>query len=811
LEASGLIVSAIAEALDFELYQTDDARRLLLDYLREQTLLLVLDNFEHLLDGARFISDLLADAPGVKVLVTSREALNLQEEWLYPVKGMRFPQDDGLTNLEDYSAVRLFVQHARRIRADFSLAEEAAGVVRICALVEGMPLGIELAAAWVRALSCAEIAAEIERSLDILVTPARNATERHRNMRVVLEQSWKRLSDAERVAFKKLSVFRGGITRQAAQLIAGSSLATLSALVDKSFVRHDSNERYTVHELLRQYGEEQLDLSPEEAARVRDEHCRYFGEFMHQRARDVKGRRQLAALDEIEADFENVRMALYWALRQKNYQAVNQALESLFLFCEMRGRFQDGKELLQQACTQLDAESDRALRPIWARALTLGTWLWNLKEDVSERHEATRAQLERSLTTAQAHGDEAQRALCLWVLGAFTMFVGQYAEALPYFEQSLQVFQALDDRFYMARAADWLGAAYGMNGNHASMVTYSQRCLDWRRAIGDRYGVAQALVNLTEAAINIGQYEEAEHYAQEMGTIYVEIGSRGWVSRRSICLAKIAFEKGEFQKAEALAKEGLEILRNTGGLVLEVGPAALVLLGKLAALEEDYVRSWQLCERAVFKIGFPGFASHPQEGLAIAACGLEEYRTARHYLIAALRIRADTHDTRGLVSLLPLAAVILAREGQKTYAVELLGMAFSRPARAKDWLDKWPLLTRLRGELEDELGAEAFAGAWERGKAGNLDTTVDRILKRFGTETGQALPAANQPVMDPLTERELEVLHLMAEGMSNREVAERLVIAVGTAKWYVSQIMSKLGAQNRLQAIARARELNLLS
>ena len=137
----------------------------------------------------------------MKVLTTSREALNLQEEWLYPVKGMPYPEDDQPTNPEDYSAVRLFAQHARRIRADFSLAEEEAGVVRICTLVEGMPLGIELAAAWVRALSCAEIADEIRRSLDILATSARNAEPRHRNMRAVLEHSWQLLSEAERAVF----------------------------------------------------------------------------------------------------------------------------------------------------------------------------------------------------------------------------------------------------------------------------------------------------------------------------------------------------------------------------------------------------------------------------------------------------------------------------------------------------------------------------------------------------------------------------------------------------------------------------------
>ena len=292
LDLSSLILSAIAEALDFKFLQLGDTQQQLLDYLREKSLLLVLDNFEHLLDGARLVSDILQTARAMKVLTTSREALNLQEEWVYPVKGMPYPEDDQPTNPEDYSAVRLFAQHARQIRADFSLTEEQAGVVRICALVEGMPLGIELAATWVRALSCAEIADEIEHSLDILATSARNAEPRHRTMRVVLEHSWQLLSDAERAVFTKLTVFRGGFSRQAAQAVAGSSLQALSGLVDKSFLRHETNERYDIHELLRQYGEEQLNSPPEEGEWVHAQHSNYYAEFMQQREADLKGQRQ---------------------------------------------------------------------------------------------------------------------------------------------------------------------------------------------------------------------------------------------------------------------------------------------------------------------------------------------------------------------------------------------------------------------------------------------------------------------------------------------------------------------------------------
>ncbi len=811
LTSPDFIVPTIAEAIHFQFYPGGEPRQQLLDYLREKSLLLVLDNFEHLLDGVGLVSEILAYAPYAKLLTTSRERLNLLEEWAMEVSGLPYPTSEVESDIADYGAVQLFSQSARRVNTAFTLAgTQQPAVARICRLVGGMPLGIELAAAWVRALSCEEIAAEIERSLDILATPARNVQPRHRTMRAALEHSWTLLTDEERDVFKKLSVFRGGFRKEAAQVVAGASLPTLSALVDKSLLRVDTNGRYDLHELLRQYGEEQLILSGE-MNRVRDTHSAYFAAFLYQREEDIKGRRQLAALNEIEADFENIRVAWHWALSRKNYHLLELALDTLFLFCEMRGRFQEGRQLFQQAQAQLAADPNEEMRLLWGRVLTRGAWMWVLGRDVTEQHEATTTQLDESLAIAQKHDDRAQVGFGLWVLGAFTLFVGDYARALTFLEQSLQVFQNLDDRFYIARAADWLGAACGMNGQHENMVKFSQQSLDLRRALGDQYGVAQSLTNLAEAATLVGQYVEAERYAQEMGAIYLEIGSRGWVSRRSVYLAKIAFEKGEFQKAEALAEEGLDILRKTtGGLVLEGGYTALAILGLLAALEEDYVRSWQLCERAVLKLPPPGFSGLPQEGLAIAACGLEEYRTARHHLVTALRIRAGIRDTRGLVNLLPVAAIILAHEGQKTQAVELLGMGFTRPASAKAWLEQWPLLTRLRTQLEAELGSETYTAAWERGASSNLESVIASLLQHFQAAHEDLSPSANRKLVEPLSKRELEVLRLIAEGMSNREIADKLFLSMGTVKVHINHIFGKLNVGSRTQAIVQARLLNLL-
>jgi len=338
LASADHIFPVIADALGIQFFAGDEPKAQLLHFLSSKSLLLILDNLEHLLEGVGLITDILAAAPDVKMLATSRERLNLREEWVFDVGALPFPADEADPDAENYSAVALFTQNARRVRPGFSFKGERVGVVRICQLVGGMPLGIELAATWARTLSCNEIARQLERGLDILATPARNMPERHQSMRVVLDHSWALLSVAEATTFSRLAVFRGGFTVEAAEAVAGASLPILAALVDKSWLRFDAaTGRYDAHELMRQYGAEQLEpLGGGDAARTA--HCDYFAGFMQARERDIKYRRQIPALDEIEADFDNVRAAWEWGVQQRDRDAIRHMTEALNFFCDMRAR-----------------------------------------------------------------------------------------------------------------------------------------------------------------------------------------------------------------------------------------------------------------------------------------------------------------------------------------------------------------------------------------------------------------------------------------------------------------------------------------
>jgi predicted ATPase/DNA-binding SARP family transcriptional activator len=284
------LVTTVAEAIKFSFYSDANLRQQLLEYFRENKMLLVLDNFEHLLVSSEektidLVIDILAVAPAVKIIITSREALHLQEEWLFAITGLRLPIDDEAFSLEEYSAVQLFVQCAKRASPGFSFSTEQDCVLHICRMVEGMPLAIELAAAWLRMFPCKKIAREIEHGLDLLTTSLRNVPPRHRSMHAVFEHSWSLLSDVEKQVLRQSSVFQGGFRQEAAEQVASATFADLVALVEKSLLHRTPAGRYQLHGLLRQFSAEKLQTDPGEQEAVRHRYSHYYLTFLQQRER----------------------------------------------------------------------------------------------------------------------------------------------------------------------------------------------------------------------------------------------------------------------------------------------------------------------------------------------------------------------------------------------------------------------------------------------------------------------------------------------------------------------------------------------
>jgi tetratricopeptide (TPR) repeat protein len=471
--------------------------------------------------------------------------------------------------------------------------------------------------------------------------------------------------------------------------------------------------------LQRQYAEEQLGAAGEIDAAY-DAHMNHFAAFMQQLETDLKGRRQLAALGEIEADFENVRAAWQRAIQHKEYAALDRTLESLKLFVEMRGRVQEREQLFGQAQKQLAPQTGEEAHPVWCRTVVRRKGFLGYDEEA-------KVQVEPCLEAARQLDDRPEVAYCLYALGDASLSLGDISGALSFFEESLAQYRELDDKYYIVLTLNRAGICYGRLGQQDKYFAFSQQSLEVAREIGDTIGTAWASNSMGIATFWAGKYAEAESWLHQTRTIWGEIGNPMGSLSSMITQAHICFLLGDFPKARALAQEGV-------GLATEINSAydkafAVVMLGMVASMEEDYAEGQQISEETR-----PILATHPWRryfpdfAAAAALCGLGEYQAAKEHNQAAMKQTtffgpaAQTWD-------LPIAAIILAHEGEKERSVEILGLALTHPLSPTGWIEKWPLLTRLRADLEAELGSEVYKAAWERGKALEPDQVVAELLE----------------------------------------------------------------------------------
>ncbi len=333
VSSTRFIIPVIADAIGFSFQgagQTDPQTQLF-NYLKEKQVLLLIDNLEHLLieEGILVLAELLTNAPRVKFLATSRESLGLQGEWVFSVRGLPIPDNEFGPESVRNTSVELFLQRARRADVGFNATtDDYPMIVRICRLVDGTPLGIELAAAWVRALSCAEIAQEIERGLDFLHVSTRDLPVRHRSMRAVFDHSWKLLTEEEQGVLLQLSVFQGGFQREAAKQVAGAKLPALSSLVAKSLVHRSAEGRYDLHELIRQFAAEHFAEHPEDQAAAKTRHSNYFLTYFALAEARLCSSAQPETLSELISELDNFRGAWDWAVRIGKFEWIERSLRT---------------------------------------------------------------------------------------------------------------------------------------------------------------------------------------------------------------------------------------------------------------------------------------------------------------------------------------------------------------------------------------------------------------------------------------------------------------------------------------------------
>ncbi|MDT8306292.1 MAG: NB-ARC domain-containing protein, partial [Anaerolineae bacterium] len=518
------IIAAIGESIGAHFASTPEIKQQLLSYLQERELLLVLDNFEHLMEGSSLVAELVMATKAVTILVTSRAALNLSGEMVYALGGLSYPLEEPAAGIDltAYASVQLLLQQARLVRPLFRPdGDDLQHAAQIARLVQGMPLAIVLAAHWLELLSLGEIASEIASSLDFLEAETQDLPERQRSVRAVFDYSWRQLPADAQQAFLALSVFRGGFTRAAAQEVTGARLRTLRTLVNKSFIAVTPDGRYEIHELLRQYGEQQLEASGEAAA-ARAAHGEYYLRFLQDREASLKGGRQAEALREIQADFKNVRAAWRWALATNNRAAIDGGLESLHLFCDLRGQHEQGSALFAAAREQLAPAPGEEPDRVWGRIVTRHGFLQVLIPSDTEDVKAT---LEQGLAIAEELGDQGEIAISTHALGIFAhQVMPDPAAALALQQRALPLFAAQEEAFYLSRTHLSMGICYGYLAQPDPMAEYMRLGLEIARTHGNKADMALALSNLTEYAFGVGEYGTAESYCREALSIARELG-----------------------------------------------------------------------------------------------------------------------------------------------------------------------------------------------------------------------------------------------------------------------------------------------
>ena len=642
-----LLVSTIADALQFAISSPEDTQTQLLNYLRGKELLLVLDNFEESFCDTGFLQSILEQAPRVTLLVTSRERLGLSDEILFDIGGLSTPGGENENEVEQYSAVQLFVHSARRVFHGFSLSEEDKPfVTKICRLVGGTPLGVELAAAWTPTFSVKQISTEIESNLSFLTEPESMADRQHRGLQAVFDSFWKLLSESEHSVLRGLSVFQGGFNTEAANQVAGASLFFLDGLVAKSQLRRTVQGRYEIHELLRQFAGARLATLPGVEARIRNLHCDYFARFL-QKHEDGLAIGEKGSMEEVAEEIENIRAAWAWSTTQVRWTTITHILPGFSDFFFHANRYYEGEDAIAPVVEKLDAimktadegdinvqmetrrEQRQALGWLYAeqarfqnalaryglafltanRAIELSQsenlpyvgMVGHLEAGIALLRKGTYpqaiVQLERGLSLAQTSRALRMEGEIRRTLGIVLIQQCNYAAARNYLEQALNISRQLGNRRGESAALGNLGllSLYLDDFNEARILF--EQVLILNREINNRQGESLTINNLGVLHRDQGEYVRATKYFEQSLQFCREIGDRQGEGYAFGNLGIVFTHLGEYEKASQYLKSGLSLFREIRNRQAEAN--TLTNLCRIYVLQGDTATSFELGQQAL--------------------------------------------------------------------------------------------------------------------------------------------------------------------------------------------------------------------
>jgi predicted ATPase/DNA-binding CsgD family transcriptional regulator len=784
-----LVILNIAQSLGVDAISDQPLLDSVKDFLRDKELLLVLDNFEQVIASAPQIAALLAEAAQLKVLVTSREVLHLYGEREYHVPALALPNLAKLPHLDllaDYPAVALFVERAQAVDPNFTLTSENAPMVaEICVQLDGLPLAIELAAARVRFLSLSAIAGRLNSRLNLLTGGARDLPLRQQTLRGTLDWSYELLGEAEKGFFRRLGVFVGGWTIDAAQVIAAgdesiSTAVLLESLLDKSLVRRmpefEDAPRFTLLETVREYAVEQLTANRELSA-VSCLHAAYYMQFAETNEPLVRGYQQVEALRRFEVEYANLRNALGWAVFKQEAELALRIIVGLRHFWRTNNRLSDGRRWAETALALPGADA-----PTVYRALTL--CLLGLIHRTEHQSEQARKALEEAYKIAREINNH--RALCysLRYLTLVDLDEERVANAHQNAEECVHEAIAYGDRWYIAMAYNALGATMQHSSREEEGLDCYTKAVEMLKEMGDTWAQASLKYNMANATFEIGDVARAERLYLEAIETCRAIGDKFLLGNNLSHYARLLIRQDRFTEAHQVYEDCMELAREVGNRWLLI--KAHSQLAEIYWCENQFDKAVEALQSSLAIYREMG-----KESLFFWIVEMLAHRIVNfgHFDLAAKLLGFALHNRRAHC------------EPKSPYEEECYEKTFSA------------LQQKLNERTINTLMAEGSKLTPDEVIA-TIKLTDQEVIDAIACAVAE-IPSVN-PVVTPsaypmgLTEREVEVLRLVAMGLTDAQVAERLVLSSRTVSTHLRSVYSKLGVSNRSAATRFALEHQLV-
>jgi predicted ATPase/DNA-binding CsgD family transcriptional regulator len=791
LSDPALVPQAVASALDLREQAGRPVQQILIDYFGSREVLLVLDNCEHLiLACAQLAEALLHTCPNLRIVATCREALNIAGEiaWLVPPLSLPDPKTSNLADaLQQSEAVQLFITRAVSAQPTFGMTDQnATTITQICQRLDGLPLAIELAASRVKALSVEQIAAYLDDRFRLFTGGYRTALPRHQTLQAAIDWSYSLLSEAERTLFRRLSVFAGGWTVEAAEATAGFDgmeaadvLKLLSRLIDKSLVQVQEQSgaaRHGMLETIKQYAYERL-IASDELDWVQARQMDFFLNVAEQANREIHGPQQIEWIDRLEADHDNYRVALSWCMSTQQTEAALRLLGALAWSWQLRGYYSEVRTWFNKV---------RALPEVTDYPTAYAKMLNNV-------------------------------AYQGWKLG-------DYRNARSFLEESRAIWLTLgaEGECGLAEALSWLGmvARWDKLDNQTALSFVEQGVALYRKC-GDRWGLAVGLFHLGIAARDQHDYAVALSWFEQSLAMFRQLGDLVFISRVSQNMGRLVLQQGDFETARSLIEQALmtdQRLNHKSGIALGLSD-----LGNVYRYRGEYDRAEELYEKSLAvsrEYHLKPNVNDALHFLGLVALHRNQSALAAQYFTDAYDAGCDIDENGNATALLIGLAAVAAETNQPERAAKLFGAGQS--FHVASVFEMVPLdraeFDRHISVAREQLGEAAFEAAQAKGRAMTMEQAVDYALA--GTD---AVPQVDGPSptavslqtahakFGGLTAREREVAVLVAQGQSNRDIATTLVLSERTVASHVSNILSKLEFNSRTQIAAWAIEKGLVN